>query len=44
MGHLACEKLFSSVAVDVCAEEDAARELFATVGADVGQRRAGPVL
>lgn len=34
--HLASEKLFSSVAVDMGAEEDAPSEGFATVGANMG--------
>lgn len=34
--HLAREKLFSSVAVDMGAEEDASCEGFATVGANMG--------
>lgn len=42
--HLAREELFSSVAEDVAAKKDAPREGFATVGADVGERCAGPVM
>lgn len=42
--HLASEELFSSVAEHVGAEEDAPGEGFATVGADMGQWCAGPVL
>lgn len=34
--HLASEELFSSVAVDMGAEEDASGEGFATVGANMG--------
>lgn len=34
--HLACEELFSGVAVDMGAEEDAPGKGFATVGANMG--------
>ena len=34
--HLARKKLFSGVAVDMGAEEDASSEGFATVGANMG--------
>lgn len=42
--HLAGEELLSGVAEDVSAEEPPACEGLATVGADVGERGAGPVL
>lgn len=42
--HLAGEKFFSGVAVDVRAEEDASREGFATVRAHVREGCSSPVL
>lgn len=43
-GHLAGEELFSGVAINMRAQEDAPGEGFAAVGAHVGQSGAGPVL
>lgn len=42
--HLACEELFTSMAVDMRAKEDTSSEGFSTVGANVGQWSSGPVL
>lgn len=42
--HLAGEKFFSGVTVDVRAEEDASREGFATVWAHVREWCSSPVL